>query len=83
MCLWQLEFPRAWGPKVVLTSFIQYDTESQSIGGNTRLRWTVKPGRDVFIVWNRGWQHLLNRPDLILRPDSEFLAVKLRRTFRE
>ena len=81
--LWQLEFSRAWGPNVVLTSFIQYDTESQNIGANTRLRWTIKPGRDLFLVWNRGWEHLLNRPDLTLRPDSEFLAVKLRWTFRE
>jgi hypothetical protein len=81
--LWQLEFSRAWGPNVVLTSFIQYDTESQNIGANTRLRWTFKPGKDLFIVWNRGWQRLLMRPELALLPDTEFLAVKLRWTFRE
>jgi hypothetical protein len=67
----------------VLSSFIQYDTESQNIGANTRLRRTITPGRYLFIVWNRGWEHLLNHPDLWLRPDSEFLAVKLRWTFRE
>ena len=81
--LWQLEFSRAWGPNVVLTSFIQYDTESQNIGTNTRLRWTFKPGKDLFIVWNRGWERLLMRPELTLLPDTEFLAVKLRWTFRE
>ena len=81
--LWQLEFSRAWGPNVVLTSFIQYDTESQNIGTNTRLRWTFKPGKDLFIVWNRGWQRLLMRPELALLPDTEFLAVKLRWTFRQ
>ena len=81
--LWQLEFSRAWGPNVVLTSFIQYDTESQNVGANTRLRWTFKPGKDLFIVWNRGWQRLLMRPELTLRPDTEFLAVKLRWTFRQ
>jgi hypothetical protein len=81
--LWQLEFSRAWGPNVVLTSFIQYDTESQNIGANTRLRWTFKPGKDLFVVWNRGWQRLLMRPELTLIPDTEFLAVKLRWTFRE
>ena len=81
--LWQVEFSRAWGPNVVLTSFIQYDTESQNIGANTRLRWTFKPGKDLFVVWNRGWQRLLMRPELTLLPDSEFLAVKLRWTFRE
>jgi len=81
--LWQLEFAHAWGPNVVLTSFVQYDTESQNLGANTRLRWTFKPGKDLFIVWNRGWEHLLMTPDLSLRPDSEFLAIKLKWTFRQ
>ena len=81
--LWQLEFGHAWGPTVVLTSFIQYDTESQNIGANTRLRWTFKPGKDLFIVWNRGWQRLLTHPSLSLIPDNEFLAIKVRWTFRE
>jgi hypothetical protein len=80
--LWQLQFDHAWGPNIVLTSFIQYDTESQNIGANTRLRWTFKPGKDLFVVWNRGWQRLLTRPDLSLIPDPEFVAVKLRWTFR-
>jgi hypothetical protein len=44
----------AWNPNLVLSSFIQYDTESQNVGANTRLRWTIKPGNDLFIVWNRG-----------------------------
>jgi hypothetical protein len=53
------------------------------VGANTRLRWTIKPGKDLFIVWNRGWRHVLATPDLALRPDSEYLAVKLRWTIRE
>jgi hypothetical protein len=80
--LWQVNLARAWNPNIVFTSFIQYDTESRNVGANTRLRWTFKPGKDLFIVWNRGWRHLLDRPDLTLHPDSEFLAVKLRWTFR-
>jgi len=80
--LWQSNFSFAWNPNIVLTSFIQYDTESQNLGANTRLRWTFKPGRDLFIVWNRGWRHLLNTPDLSLPPDNEFIAIKLRWTFR-
>lgn len=80
--LWQSNFSFAWNPNIVLTSFIQYDTESQNVGANTRLRWTFKPGRDLFVVWNRGWRHLLYTPDLSLPPDNEFLAIKLRWTFR-
>ncbi len=81
--LWQLRFARAWGPNIALTSFVQYDTESQNVGTNTRLRWTFKPGKDLFIVWNRGWQRLLMRPTLTLIPDTELLAIKIRWTFRQ
>ena len=82
--LWQLHFAYAWNPNVVLTSFIQYDSESQNFGTNTRLRWTFKPGNDLFVVWNRGWQRLLITPqDLTLAPESEMIAVKLRWTLRK
>ncbi len=80
--LWQLQAAYAWNPNLVLTSFIQYDTESQNVGANTRLRWTIKPGNDLFIVWNRGWQRLITRPELSLVPQSDVIAVKLRWTFR-
>ena len=81
--LWQLQSAYAWSPNLVLTSFIQYDSESLNLGANTRLRWTIKPGNDLFVVWNRGWQRLIPTPrDLSLIPDNELLAVKLRWTFR-
>src|SRR5579859_505751 len=80
--LWQVQAAYAWNPNLILTSFIQYDTDSQNVGANTRLRWTIKPGNDLFIVWNRGWQRLLTRPDLSLVPQTDLIAVKLRWTFR-
>jgi len=81
--LWQLQSAYSWSPNLVLSSFIQYDTESQNLGGNNRLRWTIRPGNDLFIVWNRGWRRLLtSRDDLALLPESEAVAVKLRWTFR-
>jgi hypothetical protein len=72
---------------------LQYDTESQSVGNNLRLRWTIKPGNEFFVVWNRGWKRLYLSPndmaeanfgggDLTLAPDTEILAVKLRWTVR-
>ena len=58
------------------------DTESQNVGTNTRLRWTVKPGKD-FIVWNRGWQRLILSPnETSIVPQSDVVAIKLRWTFR-
>ena len=81
--LWQLQGAYAWSPNLVLSSFIQYDTESQNVGTNTRLRWTIKPGNDLFIVWNRGWQRLILSPnDTSIAPQSDVIAIKLRWTFR-
>jgi hypothetical protein len=73
----------AFNPNLVLSNFLQYDTESQNVGNNMRLRWTLKPGNDLFVVWNRGWQRLLlSRNDLNIVPDKDVLAIKLRWTFR-
>lgn len=81
--LWQTNFAFSFNPNVVLTSFIQYDNESSAVGANTRLRWTLKPGNDVFVVWNRGWKRLILSPeDRSLLPESDLLAIKLRWTFR-
>ena len=67
----------------MLTNFLQYDTESQNVENNMRVRWTIKPGNDLFVVWNRSWQRLLLDPrELNIIPDHEVLAVKLRWTFR-
>jgi hypothetical protein len=82
--LYQASLTYAFSPNLVLTSFLQFDSESQNIGNNMRLRWTLKPGNDLFVVWTRGWKRLLlSRDDLTLRPESETLAVKLRWTFRK
>lgn len=80
--LWQLNGTYAWTPNLVLTSFIQYDTVTQNVGTNTRLRWTIRPGNDLFLVWNRGWQRLITRPELSLVPQTDFIVIKLRWTFR-
>ena len=42
-------------PDLSLSTNIQYDDLSEVIGTNTRLRWIVTPGSDVFIVYNHNW----------------------------
>lgn len=81
--LWQFNTTYALSTYVSLSSFLQYDSVSQNVGNNLRLRWTLKPGNDFFFVWNRGWKRLYLTPtDRGLIPDTELLAVKLRWTFR-
>lgn len=39
---------------LIWSALAQYDSISESIGFNTRLRWTYAPGSDVYIVFNQG-----------------------------
>ncbi|MDG2123579.1 MAG: DUF5916 domain-containing protein [Verrucomicrobiales bacterium] len=42
-------------PSVAWNTLVQYDNVSEEMGLNSRLRWTVKPGSDVFLVFNKGF----------------------------
>ncbi len=42
-------------PDLVLSSLIQYDDISDSIGVNSRLQWEYKPGAKMFFVINQGY----------------------------
>jgi hypothetical protein len=80
----QVNVARSFRPNLILTSFFQYDTQAESVGNNLRLRWTIRPGNDLFVVWNRNWQRLVLSPhDVSIVPDKDALTVKLRWTFRK
>jgi uncharacterized protein DUF5916 len=70
-------------PDLQLTSFVQYDSESESFGTNTRLRWTFHPLGDLFVVYNH---NLRTRDRLTLRREMTFtsnqLLVKVQYAFR-
>ena len=65
-------------PDLQISSFIQYDTESHSIGTNTRLRWTFRPVGDLFVIYNHNLNDLTDR----WRFDSNQLLVKLQYALR-
>lgn len=65
-------------PDLTLASYIQYDNESDSVGSNTRLRWTFRPQGDLFVVYNH---NVVNRLDR-WRLDSNQLLVKLQYAWR-
>ncbi len=43
-----------FNPDVSWNTFAQYDSVSDTIGVNTRLRWIIEPGREFFLVLNQG-----------------------------
>ena len=61
-----------------ISSYVQYDTDSDTVGANTRLRWTFRPVADLFIVYNHNVRSQFDRWHL----DSNQLLVKLQYAFR-
>jgi hypothetical protein len=56
------------------SSFVQYDNESNSIGTNSRMRWTITPLTDLYIVYN----HNINKiTQDIYQFDSNQFILKL------
>ncbi len=81
--LWQFKLILAFTPDLILSSYTQYESASGDIGMNNRLRWTIRPGRDIFVVWNHGWRRPIGtRGDWSLHPVDDSLVVKLRWTWR-
>jgi hypothetical protein len=65
-------------PDLSIASYIQYDTDSESFGTNTRLRWTFRPVADLFVVYNHNVRSSLDRWQL----DSNQLLIKLQYAWR-
>ena len=42
-------------PFLSFSNLIQYDNRSRNLGWQSRVRWTIRPGDDLFFVFNQGW----------------------------
>jgi len=69
----------AFTPFISLANFVQYDSESANIGLQSRLRWILNPGNEVFVVLNHAWQE--NAFDRFESAQTRF-RVKMNYTFR-
>ncbi len=56
--LFQVNLGFDFTPDISLSSNIQFEDVSKVLGTNTRFRWIITPGTDVFFVYNHNW---LNR----------------------
>lgn len=41
-----------FSPDITLYNFVQYDSQSERMGWQSRFQWILKPGREIFLVWN-------------------------------
>ena len=66
-------------PNVTWSNLVQYDSDSRVLGFQSRFRWILRPGNDLFVVVSRGWYR---------RVDGDYLrcfdrgSAKLQYTFR-
>ena len=67
-------------PNVSWANLAQYDNESRIAGLQSRFRWILKPGNDLFLVLNRGWYRTLDDPRF--EPSFDRGSAKLQYTFR-
>ena len=63
------------------SNLIQFDNRSENLGLQSRVRWTVEPGNDVFFIFGQGWVQDLEQGYDFRRQDSR-LATKFQYTFR-
>ena len=68
-------------PFTSFTNLVQYDSESRNLGWQSRFRWILQPGNDLFVVFNQGWQQDPLEGLHLAAADTK-LAAKIQYTFR-
>jgi hypothetical protein len=55
--LFRMDIGLDFTPDISLSSNIQFDDISEVLGTNTRFRWILTPGTDLFFVYNHNWKN--------------------------
>ncbi len=76
--IYELRADTNFSPDVSWANLVQYDSDSRLLGFQSRFRWILKPGNDLFLVYNRGW---LDSEEKFV-PYFEQGSVKFQYTFR-
>ncbi len=80
LALYRLDY--AFSPRLSLSNFVQYDTDTKNLGLQSRLRYMINPGNELFFVINHAWQYVtLDRTER-LEAIMTNARVKLNYTFR-
>ena len=63
------------------SNLIQYDNRSRNLGWQSRVRWTLRPGNDLFFAFNQGWIQE-DGDDLRFRAQDSKVSAKFQYSFR-
>jgi hypothetical protein len=73
----------SFSPMLTLFNLVQYDNDSNNLSWQSRVRWILQPGREIFLVFNQGW---IREEDSLgsirLRAADSGIAAKAQYTFR-
>jgi hypothetical protein len=68
-------------PRLSLSNLVQYDNRSRNMGWQSRVRWTLQPGNDLFFAFNQGWIHE-DGGNLRFRAQDSKISAKFQYSFR-
>jgi hypothetical protein len=68
-------------PFLSFLNFLQYDNRSRNLGWQSRVRWTVRPGTDLFVSFQQGWL-LEEGGDFRLKTQDSKLSAKFQLSVR-
>jgi hypothetical protein len=68
-------------PRLSLSNLVQYDNRSRNMGWQSRVRWTLQPGNDLFFAFNQGWIHE-DGANLRFRTEDSKVSAKFQYSFR-
>jgi hypothetical protein len=69
-------------PFLTLYNLAQFDNDSQNLGWQSRVRWIVRPGREIFVVLNHGWIRENSAEGNRFRAADRGIAAKAQYTLR-
>jgi hypothetical protein len=68
-------------PYLSFSNVIQYDNQSKNLGWQSRVRWILQPGNDLFLVFSQGWIQD-SEGGYSFQAQDRKLSTKLQYTFR-
>jgi hypothetical protein len=71
----------AASPSLSLSNLVQYDNRSRNLGWQSRVRWTLRPGNDLFFAFNQGWIQE-DEGNLRFRTQDSKVSAKFQYSFR-
>ena len=72
----------AFNPRMFFSGLLQYNSASDTLSTNMRLRWEYSPGSELFVVYTEDRDTMTLRPDRFTDLRNRGFVVKFNRLFR-